>query len=112
MILTVRCALLTGAFLLIAGSASAADPGREACMAAVDQARTGASALPKGDLSRYFAERELQQALTEAGNGEFDDCLEWAARAMEEVRALHHHLAPGETLKLRNADPIGTPAPP
>jgi cellobiose-specific phosphotransferase system component IIA len=73
-------------------------------MTAVGEARTLAATLPAGDLSRYFAERDLQQALTEAGNGEFDDCLEWVARAKEEVQERHHTLQPGETLKVRPAD--------
>ena len=42
--------------------------------------------LPADDLSRYFAERNLQQAMVEAGNGEFDDCLEMAERATDEVQ--------------------------
>jgi hypothetical protein len=85
------------------GSPEAA-PTEEACMAAVAKARTLAETLPAGDLSRYFAERDVQQALTEAGNGEFDDCLEWVGRATQEVQERHHTLQPGETLKVRPAD--------
>ena len=58
---------------------ASAEPTREDCEAAVEQARALAAALPADDLSRYFAERDLQQAMIEAGNGEFDDCLEMAA---------------------------------
>ena len=73
-------------------------------MAAVEQARSLAAALPSGDISRYFAERDLHQAMIEAGNGEFDDCLEFAARATEEVRELRHTLQPGERLKILQPD--------
>jgi len=81
-----------------------AEPTKEACLAAVGEARALAVALPEDDASRYFAERDLEQALTEAGNGEFDDCLEWAERATVEVREHRHTLQPGEKLKVRQAD--------
>jgi hypothetical protein len=86
-----------------AGSASA-EPDQQDCDVAVAQARTYAAALPADDLSRYFAERDLHQALIEAGNGEFDDCLELAARAAEEIRERRHTLPPGEKLKVLKAD--------
>jgi hypothetical protein len=73
-------------------------------MAAVKQARSLAAALPATDLSRYFADRDLHQAMTEASIGEFDDCLEWAVRATEEVQGRHHALQPGESLKILRAD--------
>jgi hypothetical protein len=82
----------------------AAEPTRENCVVAVEQARSLATALPSGDISRYFAERDLHQAMVEAGNGEFDDCLELAARATEEVQQLRHTLQPGEKLKVLQAD--------
>jgi hypothetical protein len=87
---------------LVSGSAApaSAEPSREDCEAAVEQARALATALPADDLSRYFAERHLHQAMIEAGNGEFDDCLEMAEHATEEVREHRHSLAPGETLKV------------
>jgi len=69
-------------------------------VAAVAEARALAASRPAEDLSRYFAERHLQQAMMEAGNGEFDECLEWAARAGDEVRNPRHQLPPGETLKV------------
>jgi hypothetical protein len=88
-----------------AGSDSpGAEPTRENCVAAVEQARSLAAALPSGDISRYFAERDLHQAMVEAGNGEFDDCLDFAARATEEVHQLRHTLQPGEKLKVLQAD--------
>jgi hypothetical protein len=93
--------------LIVVPSASASDaepassePTREDCVAAVDQARSLAAALPADHLSRYFAERHLHQAMVEAGNNEFDECLEYAERATTEVRELRHVLQPGETFKV------------
>jgi hypothetical protein len=109
-ILLTACLLLVG---LASGAATPfnpdtaspeAEPTMGACVAAVEQARSLAAALPSGDISRYFAERDLHQAMIEAGNGEFDDCLEFAARATEEVQELRHALQPGERLKILQAD--------
>lgn len=80
------------------------EPTREDCVAAVDHARALAVALPAEDLSRYFAERDLQQALTEAGNGEFDECVEFAERATVEIKERRHKLKPGETFKVLRSD--------
>ena len=81
-----------------------AEPTRLDCEAAVAQVRQLTEAMPADDLSRYFAERDLHQALVEAGNGEFDDCLELAARATLETKERHHTLPPGERLKVLRAD--------
>jgi hypothetical protein len=89
--------------VVAADSPPGGEPTLAHCVAAVEEARSLAMALPSGDLSRYFAERHLHQAMIEAGNGEFDDCLEWAARASEEVRERRHAL-PGEMLKVLRAD--------
>jgi hypothetical protein len=86
--------------------AAAEEPSREACMTAVEQARAVATALPTDDASRYFAERDLHQALVEAGNGEFDDCLEAVARATDELRERRHQLKPGERLNVLRPDEI------
>jgi hypothetical protein len=77
-----------------------AEPTKADCEAAVEQTRALAAALAADDLSRYFAERDLHQALVEAGNGEFDDCLELAARATDEIKQRRHTLQPGEKLKV------------
>jgi hypothetical protein len=77
-----------------------AEPTKADCEAAVEQTRSLAAALPADDLSRYFAERDLHQAMVEAGNGEFDDCLEAAARATDEIKERRHVLQPGEKLKV------------
>ncbi len=76
------------------------EPTKEGCEGAVEQTRALATALPADDLSRYFAERDLHQAMVEAGNGEFDDCLEAAARATDEIKERRHTLQPGERLKV------------
>jgi len=79
------------------------EPTRETCDAAVAAARAQAAALPADDVSRYFAERDIQQALVEAGNGEFDDCLEKVESATLELRERHHSLQPGERLDILGA---------
>jgi len=89
-----------GAARPCSGQSASAEPTREGCEAAVAQTRALAAALPADDLSRYFAERDLHQAMVEAGNGEFDDCLELAARATDEIRERRHVLQPGERLKV------------
>ncbi|MGJ4892904.1 hypothetical protein ACQR1Y_32295 [Bradyrhizobium sp. HKCCYLRH3099] len=82
------------------------EPTQETCDAVVAQARAAAAVLPADDVSRYFAERDIQQALVEAGNGEFDDCVEKAERAMLEVRERPHSLKPGERLHILRADEV------
>jgi hypothetical protein len=100
--------LLAGVGCAVAAPGVAAsalgEPTREDCNAAVAEARALAAALPADHLSRYFAERHLLQALAEAGNGEFDECLDMAARASDEVRERRHELRPGERLKVLGAD--------
>jgi hypothetical protein len=87
-----------------AAESEPAEPTHEQCAAAVDEARALAVALPAEDLSRYFAESFLQQALTEGGNGEFDECLEYAEQATLEVKERRHQLMPGDTFKVLQAD--------
>jgi hypothetical protein len=100
-VLLLACCLVAG----VSGTTVHGDEPTEAsCRAAVAAARELAERLPAGDATRYFAERDLQQALTEAGNGEFDDCLEWAEQATVEVKEHRHTLKPGETLNVRPAD--------
>jgi hypothetical protein len=76
------------------------EPTRESCETAVEQTRALAAALPADDLARYFAERDLHQAMIEAGNREFDDCLDMTARATDEIKERRHTLQPGEKLKV------------
>ncbi len=89
-------------------SAHDEEPTQEICDAAVAEARAQAATLPADDVSRYFAERDIQQALAEAGNGEFDDCVEKAERAVLEVRDRPHSLKPGERLNILSADEMPT----
>ena len=79
------------------------EPTAESCEAAVGSARSLAESLPAGDLSRRAAESYLVQAKVEAGNGEFDDCIEFAGRASVEVREHRHVLKPGEALEAHPA---------
>ena len=100
--------LVLVALALSAAGASAHDeePTQETCDAAVAKARAQAAALPVDDVSRYFAERDIQQALVEAGNGEFDDCVEKAERAMLEARERPHSLERGERLNILGAHEV------
>src|SRR3569833_430563 len=105
--LVARSALLVccGAVLRCT-SATAEEPTREACTVAVEQAHSMAAALPADDASRYFAERDLHQALVEAGNGEFDECLEAVTRATDELRERRHQLTPGDRLQVLRPDEL------
>jgi hypothetical protein len=76
---------------------AAAEPDAESCQAAVARARAVVDSLPTDDLSRRAAESDLVQARVEAGNGEFDDCLELAARATTTAREHRYRLMPGES---------------
>src|SRR5882724_12743175 len=92
--------LTGGAVTPCSGDSVSVEPTRESCEAAVEQTRSLAAALPADDLSRYFAKRDLHQAMVEAGNGEFDECLEAAVRATDEIKERRHTLQPGEKLKV------------
>jgi hypothetical protein len=100
--LTVRLlvGLACGAVTPCSANPISAEPTKEGCESAVEQTRSLAAALPADDLSRYFAERDLHQAMVEAGNGEFDECLEAAVRATDEIKERRHTLQPGEKLKV------------
>jgi hypothetical protein len=98
--------MIVGVGLATAGFATAAhalaedsEPSLEACTKAVAEAGEMASRLSPKSLSRYFAERFLLSAKAEAGNGEFDECLDYAAQAVEEVEHRRHWLARGETFR-------------
>jgi hypothetical protein len=92
--------LAGGAVTPCSGNSASVEPTKESCEAAVEQTRALVAALPADDLSRYFAERDLHQAMIEAGNGEFDDCLDMTARATDEIKERRHTLQPGEKLKV------------
>ena len=100
----VACGTAAGALEASHDGAPKEAPTQASCLVAVATARELAERLPVGDASRYFAERDLQQAMTEAGNGEFDDCVEWAEQATVEIKEHRHTLKPGETLNVRPAE--------
>jgi hypothetical protein len=102
--LAAPCCADTGAHQVPLQAVREDDPNQASCLTAVAAARELAERLPAGDASRYFAERDLQQAMTEAGNGEFDDCLERAEQATLEIKQHRHTLKPGETLNVRPAE--------
>ena len=74
---------------------------RTDCTKALEEGWSKAKQLSSKSLSRYFAERFLQSAETEASNGEYDGCVEYAEKAVDEVENRWHWLAPGETKKGR-----------
>ncbi|MCK1383264.1 hypothetical protein [Bradyrhizobium sp. 21] len=96
--------LLVGAAMPGIAAAATDEPTLHDCEAAVGAARALALDLPAENLSRYFAERHLHQAMMEAGNGEFDECVEMAERAAQLVRERRHDLSPGEKLKVLKPD--------
>ena len=104
--------VLLAALLCLAGAPASAEeravteaePTLEVCMDAVAKARGLIETLPADHLSRYFAERILGQALAEAGNREYDECLEFAESAFAEARDKPHVLAPGDVFKVLRAD--------
>ena len=80
-----------------------AAPSAASCQTAVEAARSLTETLPADDLSRRAAESDLAQAMVEAGNGEFDDCLEFAARATLDVREHRYGPKPAETPERRQS---------
>jgi hypothetical protein len=93
--------LLSG-FLVMApytASHAGALPTSDNCRAAIARVREVIKTLPPGGMSRRFAQSDLVQAASEAGNGEFDDCLEFAAQAEAEVRHPQHAAAAASTPK-------------
>ncbi|OAE97729.1 hypothetical protein AYJ54_34855 [Bradyrhizobium centrolobii] len=82
------------------GVAEPGEPTLEDCTKALQDGRDKANKISAKSLSRYFAERFLQNAEAEAGNGEFDGCLEYAEKAIDEIDNRWHWLAPGETFRV------------
>jgi hypothetical protein len=79
---------LFGAATAFAEEPSAEEPSLEACQTLVAAVRAELASTPVGAMTRRFVDTDLAQALTEAGNGEYDDCMEYAQRARVE---LHTH---------------------
>ena len=84
--------------LLAAAGPALADEDTEACRGAVAKLRVRAAALPPDDLSRRFAERDLDTALLELAAGDDEDCELAAARAAHAIEARPYLLRPGEVL--------------
>lgn len=95
-----RVALWIGLSLL-AGPAMAG-PDEEACLAGLASARRYAATLPAGDLSRRFAETELNTAQIELESGEVEDCAPAITHARWIVLARPYRLLPGEVLGTRD----------
>jgi len=91
--------LMLGAVIL-AGASSAARAGgaEQACQASVADLRVRAATLPQGDLSRRFAEHDLDTAMNEMAAGEVEDCPDLVNRARHTIDNRPYILRPGETL--------------
>jgi hypothetical protein len=92
-------AWLSGSPVMAEDAAQSGEPTLEECTKALHDGRDKASKLSAKSLSRYFAERFLQNAEAEAGNGEYDGCLEYVEKAIDEIDNRRHWLAPGETFR-------------
>ena len=84
--------------LLLLANPVWAGPAEQACLDELAATRRYAATLPAGDLSRRFAETELNTAETELNAGEVEDCAPAIAHARWIVRAKPYVLRPGETL--------------
>ena len=87
--------------LLVAATAGPAfaDEDAETCRKTVAELRVRAAALPADDLSRRFAERDLDSALLELAAGDGEDCEMAAARAEHAIENRPYVLRAGEVLK-------------
>jgi hypothetical protein len=93
-------ALVSNSPVVAEDAAEAGEPTLQECTEALQDGRDRASKLSAKSLSRYFAERFLQNAEAEAGNGEYDGCLEYVEKAVDEIDNRWHWLAPGETFRV------------
>jgi len=84
--------------------ADSQEPTEEECSAALKDAEQRVAAMSEKSLSRYFADNLLAYARIEAGNGEYDECLEKVEKAVAEIEERRHWLAPGERFRVRTAD--------
>ena len=84
----------------LSDSSRADEPDAADCTAALVAVQPLIDALPASDLSRRMAESHVVQARVEAGNREFDECVEMAERARLEVMEHRHVLLPGESLQV------------
>jgi hypothetical protein len=93
-------ALLSSSQVMAEAVAEPREPGLQECTKALQDGWDKARTLSAKSLSRHFAERFLQSAEAEAGNGEYDECLEYAEKASDEIDNRRHWLAPGETFRV------------
>ena len=97
---------ILGVVLFSGGSARAEhaaaneEPTMADCTKALEEGWGKVKQLSSKSLSRHFAERFLKSAEAEAGNGEYDECVEYAEKALDEVENRWHWLAPGETFRV------------
>lgn len=86
--------------MLLAAAAHPAWAGDETqdCAAGIALVRARAETLPKGDLSRRFAEADLDTALAEIASGDPGECRGLVTRAMHTIRVRQYQLYPGEVL--------------
>ena len=93
-----RACLLAALLLASTARPGFADKDPRACQAMIAQSRLHAAALPADDLSRRFAERELDSAALELAAGDLDDCEMMAKRAKRTIQTRPYALRPGEAL--------------
>lgn len=96
--MTGRSLMLGAAMLAVIAHSARAEDDRQACTASVAAVRARAETMPKGDLSRRFAENDLDIALAEMAGGEVDECHKLVARALRTIRVRPYQLRPGEVL--------------
>ena len=96
--MTGRSLMLGAAMLAAVAHSARAEDDRQACMASVAAVRARAETMPQGDLSRRFAENDLDTALSEMAAGDVDECHELVARATRTIRVRPYQLHPGEVL--------------
>lgn len=71
---------------------------KQDCAAGIALVRARAETLPKDDLSRRFAEADLDTALAEIASGDAEECRGLVTRAMHTIRSRPYQLYPGEVL--------------
>lgn len=99
---------LLAAILLLTGPALAgpalAGEEEDACRAAIAEVRVFAETLPGDDLSRRYAEVELETARIEMENNEAEDCPDFVENARRILETRPYRLRPGEILPTRGRD--------
>lgn len=96
--MTGRSLMLSAAMLAATAYSAWAKDDQQACMASVAAVRARAETMPQGDLSRRFAENDLDTALAEIAAGDADECHHFVARAIRTIRMRPYQLYPGEVL--------------